>query len=147
MATIHLPPDFKEFLQLLGNQNVEYLIVGGYAVGYYGYPRATGDIDIWIACHPNNFHGLGEALRQFGFAIPEPIETFLVEGQFIGLGNSPLRIEVLTSISGVTFNECYAERTEEVIDGVKVNFISLSQLKLNKRASGRLKDLDDVDNL
>lgn len=147
MATIHLPPDFKEFLQLLNSHNVKYLVVGGYAVGYYGYPRATGDMDIWIAFNPNNLRGLVEVFRQFGFAIPEPAEAFLSEGQFVGIGNRPLRIEVLTSISGVTFQECYAERTEDEVDGVKVNFIGLKQLKVNKQASGRLKDLNDVKNL
>jgi hypothetical protein len=147
MATIHLPPDFREFLQLLNNHDVEYLVVGGYAVGYYGYPRATGDMDIWVAFHPDNLRSLVEVFRQFGFAIPEPAEAFLAEGQFVGIGNKPLRLEVLTSISGVGFQECYARRTEAEIDGVKVNFIGLKQLRLNKRASGRLKDLNDVRNL
>lgn len=147
MATIHLPPDFKEFLQLLNSQNVEYMVVGGYAVGYYGYPRATGDMDVWIAFSPTNLRALVEVFRQFGFAVPDPPEAFLAEGQFIGIGNRPLRIEVLTSISGVTFQECYAERIEEEVDGVRVNFIGLTQLKVNKQASGRLKDLNDVKNL
>ncbi len=75
-------------------------MIGGYAVGYYGYPRATGDMDVWIAFNPNNIRAVAEALREFGFAIPDPTESFLSEGQFIGIGNSPLRIEVLTSISG-----------------------------------------------
>ena len=147
MATIHLPPDFKEFLQLLGKHRVDYLIVGGYAVGYYGYPRATGDMDVWIAFNPGNLRGVVEALREFGFGVPEPVEEFLSEGQFIGMGNQPLRIEILTSISGVSFAECHAERTEDEVDGIQVSFISLKQLKLNKQASGRLKDLNDVKNL
>jgi hypothetical protein len=123
------------------------LIVGGYAVGYYGYPRATGDMDIWIAFHPENLRGLVAALREFGFAVPEPAEEFLQKGQFVGLGNQPLRIEILTAISGVAFQECYAERTEEEIDEVPVNFIGLQHLKTNKRTSGRLKDLNDINNL
>lgn len=147
MATIHLPPDFKEFLQLLNKHRVEYLIVGGYAVGYYGYPRATGDMDIWIAFHPDNLRSLVATLREFGFAVAEPAEGFLREGQFVGLGNQPLRIEILTSISGVSFQECYAARTDEEIDEVQVSFIGLRQLKINKQASGRLKDLNDINNL
>jgi hypothetical protein len=147
MATIHLPPDFKEFLQLLNKHRVEYLIIGGYAVGYYGYPRATGDMDVWIAFSPDNVRGLVVALREFGFAVPEPAEEFLHEGQFVGIGNQPLRIEILTSISGVGFQDCYAARTEIEIDEVQVNFIGLRHLKVNKQASGRLKDLNDVDNL
>lgn len=147
MATIQLPPDFKEFLQLLNSHGVEYLLIGGYAVGYYGYPRATGDIDVWIAFTPDNLRALVEALRAFGFAIPEPAESFLEEGQFLGLGNAPLRIEILTSISGVGFAECYAARIEHVIDGVEISLIGLRHLRRNKRASGRLKDLNDLQNL
>lgn len=144
---IQLPPDFKEFLQLLNAHHVEYLVVGGYAVGYYGYPRATGDIDIWIAFHPHNLRSVANALRDFGFTIAEPHESFLSEGQFIGIGNSPLRIEVLTDISGVDFAECFAARTTDMIDDVAINFLGLQQLRKNKQASGRLKDLNDLQNL
>ena len=144
---IQLPPDFKEFLQLLSDHSVEYLIIGGYAVGYYGYPRATGDMDVWIAFNPDNLRAVAESLREFGFNIPRPSESFLLEGQFIGIGNSPLRIEVLTSISGVSFAECYLARTKAVVDDLEVNFISLQQLKINKQASGRFKDLNDLQNL
>ena len=147
MATIQLQPDFKEFLQLLNARSVEYLIIGGYAVGYYGYPRATGDMDVWIAFNADNIRALAESLREFGFEISEPGESFLAEGQFIGLGNPPLRIEVLTSISGVNFAECYAKKTTDVVDGVEVGFIGLQHLKVNKHASGRLKDLNDLQNL
>lgn len=147
MATIQIPPDFKEFLQLLNDRKVEYLVIGGYAVGYYGYPRATGDLDVWIAFNPNNLRAVAEALRLFGFAIPEPGESFLSEGQFIGIGNSPLRIEVLTSISGVHFAECYEARTKDVVDDVEISVIGLQHLRKNKQASGRLKDLNDLQNL
>jgi len=147
MAMIQIPPDFKEFLQLLNARNVEYLVVGGYAVGYYGYPRATGDMDIWIAFNPSNIRGAAEALREFGFAIPEPLESFLSAGEFIGIGNAPLRIEILTSISGVNFEECYQARTTTVIDDVEINLIGLEQLKENKQASGRMKDINDLQNL
>lgn len=147
MATIQIPPDFKEFLQLLNTHKVEYLVVGGYAVGYYGYPRATGDMDVWIAFNPHNLGLVAQALRAFGFAIPQSSEPFLSEGQFIGIGNSPLRIEVLTSISGVGFAECYEARTKDVIDDVEINLIGLQHLKRNKQASGRLKDLNDLQNL
>jgi len=147
MATIQLPPDFKEFLQLLNARSVEYLLIGGYAVGYYGYPRATGAMDIWIAFHPNNLRAIAQALREFGFDIPEPAESFLSEGEFIGIGNSPLRIEILTSISGVSFAECYQARTKDVIDDVEISLIGLQHLKQNKQASSRLKDLNDLQNL
>ncbi len=145
---LELPPDFKEFLKLLNAQKVEYLLIGGYAVGYYGYPRATADMDIWIALHPQNAERVVAALREFGFDVPglSP-ELFLKEGQIIRMGEPPLRIEIATTISGVNFDECFADRKVEVFDGIPVNLISLKHLKLNKKASGRHKDLNDLENL
>ena len=145
---LELPPDFKEFLKLLNAQRVEYLLIGGYAVGYYGYPRATADMDIWIAVHPQNAQRVVAVLREFGFDVPglSP-ELFLKEGQIIRMGEPPLRIEIATTISGVAFNECFAERKVEVFDDVPVNLISLKHLKVNKKARGRYKDLNDLENL
>src|SRR5262245_29595370 len=111
MATIQLPPDFKDFLKLLNSEGVDYLLIGGYAVGYHGYPRATGDMDVWIDISPENAARVVTVLRKFGFgetAIEE--ELFLNENQVIRMGVPPLRIEVLTTISGVTFADCHAPR-------------------------------------
>ena len=148
MATIHLPSDFKEFLKLLNAHQVEYLLIGGYAVGYHGYPRATADMDIWIAINPANADKIVAALKEFGF---DPLELspelFLKEWQIIRLGVPPVRIELATTVSGVNFSECYAERVADVLDGVKVNLISLNRLKINKKASGRHQDLADLENL
>lgn len=148
MATPLLPPDFKEFLKLLNSHGVEYLLVGGYAVGYYGYPRATADMDIWVARTPHNAAKLVKALNEFGFNLPELTpDLFLHENQVIRMGVPPFRIEILTSASGVAFAECYAARVEAVIDEVQVYIINLAHLKQNKRAVGRYKDLDDLDHL
>ncbi len=148
MATIHLPRDFKEFLQFLNSGQVEYLLIGGYAVGYHGYPRPTGDIDIWIAVHPQNAKKLVMALRAFGFDVPELSEAlFLKEEQIIRMGVPPLRIDITTKISGVDFEECYAERMVDRLDGIEVSLINLKHLRANKKASGRLKDLNDLENL
>jgi predicted nucleotidyltransferase len=148
MATIQLPPDFNEFLKLLNEHNVEYLLVGGYAVGYYGYPRATADMDIWIAIKPLNAVKIVAALKEFGFDVPELLpELFLKEDQIIRLGVPPIRIEIATSLSGVSFEKCYAERLVDVLDGVPVNLISLENLKTNKKAAGRYKDLSDLEYL
>jgi hypothetical protein len=145
---LELPADFKEFLKLLNAQQVEYLLIGGYAVGYYGYPRATADLDIWIAVHPQNARRVVTALKDFGFDVPGlSADLFLKEGQIIRLGEPPLRIEIATTISGVQFDGCYSEREVEVFDGVPVNLISLRDLKVNKKASGRYKDLNDLENL
>ncbi len=148
MATIHLPPDFKEFLKLLNSHHVEYLLIGGYAVGYHGYPRATVDMDIWIAMHPANAEKVVVVLREFGFDSPElSSELFLTEWQIIRLGVPPIRIEIATTISGVNFDECYAGRVVDTLDGVEVYLIALEHLKMNKKASGRHQDLSDLENL
>ena len=148
MATTHLPPDFKEFLRLLNAHKVEYLLIGGYAVGYHGYPRATAGMDIWVAVHPANADRIVAALKEFGFDLPDlSPELFLREWQIIRLGVPPIRIEIATTISGVDFGECYGERVEDTVDGVSVNLIDLNHLKLNKRASGRHQDLADLEHL
>jgi len=148
MAMIPLPPDFKDFLKLLNAHNVEYLLIGGYAVGYYGYPRATVDLDIWIAIHRQNAEKIVAVLKEFGFDPPElSPELFLKENQIIRMGVPPLRLEITTHISGVEFNDCYQSRVVDMVDGVEINLISLENLKTNKKASGRYKDLNDLENL
>lgn len=148
MATILLPTDFKDFLRLLNGNRVEYLLVGGYAVSYYGHPRATGDLDIWVDTDLENAARVVTALRAFGFesTAPSP-EMFSQPDLVIRMGNPPLRIELLTGISGVDFQDCWLTRETPVLDGVSVNIINLDSLKVNKKASGRLKDLNDLDNL
>ncbi len=145
---ISLPLDFKEFLKLLNDNDVEYLLIGGYAVAYYGYPRATNDIDVWIAVNPSNAERVVNALREFGFDTPDLSPTlFSTTNRIIRMGMPPMRIEISTGISGVDFEECYAARRMDVLDGVGVPIISLHHLKVNKRASGRHKDLNDLENL
>ena len=145
---ISLPPDFKDFLRLLNDNAVEYLLIGGYAVGYHGYPRATGDMDIWIAMSPENARKTVTVLRQFGFAMPELSEDlFLQENRIIRMGLPPMRVEVATTISGVDFTVCYRNRIADFVDGIEVNIINLKDLKQNKQASGRAKDLDDLEHL
>jgi len=148
MAMIHLPPDFKEFLKLLNAHQVEYLLIGGYAVGYHGYPRATADIDIWIAMDPTNAQKVVAVLKEFGFDLPElSPELFLKEWQVVRLGVPPVRIEIATTISGVNFSECYAEKVLGELDGEQVKLIDLKHLKINKKASGRHQDLADLEKL
>ncbi len=148
MATPVLPPDFKEFLQLLDKHGVEYLLIGGYAVSYYGYVRATIDIDIWIAISPQNAAKTVASLREFGFDVPQLSEDlFLKPDTIVRMGVPPFRIEVFSSISGVSFEECYQERINANFDGVPIPIISLRHLKANKLASGRGKDLVDLEHL
>jgi hypothetical protein len=135
-------------LKLLNTHRVEYLLIGGYAVGYHGHPRATGDLDVWIAASPENASRLLTALEEFGFSQPDlTAEDIAKEHQIIRMGMPPFRIEVLTSISGVTFYNCFRRRIIDTIDGVEVNIISFERLKKNKLAAGRHKDLADLDSL
>ncbi|HBU01155.1 MAG TPA: hypothetical protein DEB20_01060 [Acidimicrobiaceae bacterium] len=148
MESIEFPDDFSEFLKLLNDHNVEYLLVGGFAVAVHGYPRATADMDVWIRRRRLNAERLVESLREFGFDHDELVpELFLESQRIIRMGEAPLRIEILTEIDGVEFEQC-AVRSEIVTVGEeRVPVISLNDLKINKRASGRAKDLDDLENL
>ncbi len=148
MAMIRLPKDFKDFLRLLNSNQVEYLLVGGYAVSYYGHPRATGDIDIWVAVSAQNAERIVRVLCEFGFSQEHlSAELLLRQNQIIRMGMPPIRIELMTTISGVDFSDCFQSRKVDLIDGVEVNIISLDNLKKNKQAAGRHKDLGDLENL
>jgi predicted nucleotidyltransferase len=145
---IELPFDFKEFLKLLNDKGVEYLLIGGYAVAYHGYPRATNDMDLWIAVHPDNAERVTAAVHEFGFTVPElTSRLFLQENKIIRMGVPPMRLEIATGISGVEFDECFKSRIVDVLDGVQVNIIDLVHLRANKKAAGRFKDLADLENL
>ena len=146
MATIQLPRDFSEFLRLLNSTNVEYLLIGGYAVNYYGYLRSTGDMDVWISPRAENIARMVTALRQFGFAAASA-SLFDTPECMVRMGVPPLRLEILTSISGVTFDECFARRVVSDVEGVLVPIINLDDLRRNKQASGRAKDLADLEEL
>ena len=148
MDTTPLPPDFSEFLRLLGEHEVRYLLVGGHAVGYHGYPRSTGDMDVWVPREAENARRLVDALHDFGFEMPElGVELFVEEDQVIRMGVPPVRIEIHTALSGVDFDECYADRVEAKWGDVDVSVINLQRLRENKRAAGRLKDLSDLEYL
>lgn len=143
-----LTRDFREFLQCLNAHAVEYLVVGGHAVAYHGYPRATADLDVWVAVNRTNAGRLVSALSAFGFAVPELTpDLFLREERIIRMGIAPNRIEIQTGIDGVRFTECFPRRVSADLDGVRVHFIGLDDLKVNKRASGRYKDLADLEHL
>ncbi len=140
--------DFREFIELLIKNKVEYLIVGGYAVGLYGHPRYTGDLDIWLNPTPQNAALIVKSVNEFGFASFQLTwEDFIKPGNVIQLGYPPLRIDLLTEIDGVSFVECFENRKEVKIENLKVNFISYNDLLRNKKETGRPRDIDDIDNL
>ncbi|WP_412068371.1 hypothetical protein [Rubrivirga sp. IMCC43871] len=141
-----LPPDFTEFLSSLNAANVDYLLVGGSAVGLHGYARVTGDIDLWIRQTPQNADRVVAAIRLVGFeAAGLDPSRFLGDGKITRMGLPPHRTKVMTSIDGVTFEERWAGRIVSEWDGVPVPVIDPAHLRQNKRASGRAKDLADLD--
>jgi predicted nucleotidyltransferase len=144
-----LNPNFKEFFESLNSAGVEYLLLGGYAVNYYGYHRATDDLDIWIALDKQNATRLSAVMRQFGGfrASDVPPSLFLQKGKVFVFGREPVRIDILTGPSGIDFQSCYARRQETIWDGVRVPIISLQDLLANKKASARAKDLADLEAL
>ena len=133
---------------MLNDHSVEYLLIGGYAVAYHGYPRATGDMDIWVGMSKGNAQRIVSALKKFGFDVPRlSADTFLDKRKVVRMGVPPIRIEIITTVTGINFAESFASRVVDELDGVKVNVISLEDLKRNKKASGRHRDLDDLENL
>lgn len=141
-------PDFKEFVQLLIKNQVEYLIVGGYAVSIHGYPRYTGDLDIWINPTKNNAEKVLACINEFGFSSYELTDKdFTKEYGIVQFGYPPVRIDIINSVDGVNFEECFQKKSIIEIDGLPVNFISLEDLITNKKTTARPRDIDDVENL
>ena len=143
-----LPDDFKEFLKLLNERDVAYLLVGGYAVGYHGYPRTTADMDIWVDNSSENAEKLLEVFHAFGMRDPS-LDRFVIQekGKILRMGLPPIRIEVMNHIDGVEFEACFSRRIVDELDGLKINLIGKEDLRINKKASGRYKDLDDLEHL
>jgi hypothetical protein len=124
------------------------LVVGGYAVAFHGYPRYTKNLDVWIELSPENADNVIKALEEFGFgSLGIKTDDFLEDDQIIQLGYPPNRIDILTTLKKIKFEDCFKERIEIEIEGVKINFIDLENLKRNKRATGRPQDLADAENL
>ena len=143
-----LTPEFREFLACLNRANVEYLLVGGFAVNYYGYHRSTEDIDFWMAVSDQNFTQLLAAIRDFfGEDIPGLDRDFLKKNESLYLGSVPNKIEIFQKASGLDFEQAYPRRVEAAIEGLPVKIIGLEDLKKNKGASGRTKDRADLEHL
>jgi hypothetical protein len=143
-----LTSDFKEFAELLNSNQVDYLVVGGYALAAYGHPRYTGDLDFWIGTDAVNAERVLSALVQFGFgALGIQKQDLVAPNRVIQMGFPPSRIDLLTSIDGVDFSACFQRRMTVALDGIPMNFISVDDFKINKRAVGRHQDLADVEAL
>ena len=144
----NLNPDFLDFITLLGQRSVEYVIVGGYAVGFHGFPRYTGDIDFFVSINEENAEKLLQVLDDFGFGgIGIEREDFLKPSFVVEIGREPRKIQILTGIDGVSFQECLQSAVECEYLERKLRFIGFDALLRNKKASGRPKDLIDVEAL
>jgi predicted nucleotidyltransferase len=148
MDTIPLLPDFLDLLKFLNEEQVEYLVVGGMAVNYYGYHRSTGDLDVWVAITAENQERLATALKKFGFSSASVAQRpLLTASKFIRIGEQPVRVEIHGGISGVDFADCFARAANCDVQGIRVPMISLADLRRNKTAAGRTKDQADLEAL
>ena len=145
---MQLGPDLRAFLACLNAEDVRYLVVGGYAVAAHGHPRYTKDLDVWLDASPANAERLLTALTRFGFAgLGLQANDFTTPGSVVQLGYPPQRIDLMTTADGVDFETCYAARCELELDSLSIPFIDLANLRKNKQASGRPRDLADLDDL
>ncbi len=140
---------FREFIQALNDNDVEYVLVGGMAVILHGYVRGTGDMDVWVNKTKENYVRLTKAYRQFGMPLFDmTVENFLGEQYDVfGIGVQPVKIEVMTNVKGLLFDETYAMAQTYDEDGLKIKFIHINHLIQAKKASGRFRDLDDIEQL
>ncbi|MDY6968922.1 MAG: nucleotidyltransferase [Spirochaetota bacterium] len=140
-----LNKDYKEMLQLLLENQIDFILVGAYALGAHGYPRATGDIDIWVKPDEENSKKIYKALKQFGAPIDQiKMNDFATEGIIFQIGIIPRRIDIITQIDGVNYNDANEDKIVVEIEGLKVPVLSLDKLIINKMSTGREKDKLDV---
>ena len=143
-----LNEDYKEMLQILLKNKVKFLVVGAYAMGAYGYPRATGDFDIWVEASSANSKKMYQSLSEFGTPLSELTQdTFTEKGIIFQIGVAPRRIDIITMIDGVDFGQAYSDRQDILINDIKVPFISKKDLIKNKESTGREKDKLDAEYL
>ncbi|MBX7246443.1 MAG: hypothetical protein K1X53_13180 [Candidatus Sumerlaeaceae bacterium] len=145
---MNLNTDFQELLRRFESYGVKYLIVGGYAVAYHGFPRATKDLDLFVECSPDNARRIVDALVDFGFSGAATVEGELTKiNSIIRFGAPPNQIDVLTTISGVSFEECWPQRILAESGDFMWPIISAPDLARNKKAARRLRDLADLEDL
>ena len=143
-----LNEDYKEILQILLRNKVKFLLIGAYAMGAHGYPRATGDIDVWVEPSERNSKKVYASLKEFGAPLKDIKEsTFAEKGVVFQIGVAPRRIDFITKVSGLDFDEAYAHKQDVEIEGLKISLVSLNDLIKNKESTGRDKDKLDVKHL
>ena len=143
---MELQKDFKELLELFNKHNVEYVIVGAYALAFYGHPRYTGDLDILVKPDADNAKNILESLKKFGFdSLELAIEDFSSPEKVIQLGVSPIRIDLLTSLTALTWEQISSHKVKGEYGDIPVYFIGKDELITNKKSLGRYKDLADIE--
>lgn len=143
-----LPKDLREFIELLNSHKVEYIIVGGHAVAFHGYPRYTGDIDFLLRPTEENASRAAAAVGAFGLPDSDRLKTVLLQkGKIVQIGRPPNRIDLLTSATGIDFDQAWRSAILSSLDELPVCFLDLASLLKNKRAAGRAKDIADVEEL
>lgn len=144
---LELPRDFKELFESLNANNVRYLVIGGYAVGVYGYSRTTNDLDIFVSDDGENVVNLVEALTEFGFRRSDLIGVFSERRSLVEIGVEPMKVQLMNFADGIEFDRAFESRKIVVVENIAISIVSKSDLIKNKLASGRHKDLADVDQL
>jgi len=148
MARIKLAADFRDFLCLCLSHEVRFLVIGGYSVVHYSRPRYTGDLDLWVDAAGDNAARIVTVLQEFGLTGPDVTTRMITERrQIIRMGFEPMRLKLFNTIPGLEFADCHPRRIEVKVGSLVVPFIALDDLKTNKRASGRPKDLQDLEEL
>ena len=141
--------DFSDFISALNTTGTEYIVVGGYAVIMHGYYRTTQDLDIWVHKTKGNYQKLSKAFAIFGMPLFDmTLKNFLGDRfDVFSMGRSPMRIDIITKLKGIEFPEAFGHALQKELEGLKVNYLHLNDLIQAKKASGRYKDLDDIDKL
>ena len=143
-----LDKNFKEFIRLLNENDVKYLVIGGFAVAFHGYPRYTKDIDFWIWANPDNADRVLKSIQDFGFGmLGLKKEDLLIESNVIQLGHEPNRIDLIMDLEGLDFETCFAQRQDSEFEQLSIHFLNLDDLVKNKLSSKRLKDKVDAQTL
>lgn len=142
--------DFQDFIKSLNNSNVKYVLVGGYSVIYHGFSRTTGDLDIFVEVSKENYNNLKKAFSEFGLSLFDMTESNFLSNdnmEVFSFGRSPVSIDIIKKISGVTFEDVYKNAIEDLFEEIPMRIIHLNDLKKNKSSTGRAKDINDLENL